>query len=101
AVIEEPLHLRERRRPHGVIDIALTSVELDERHPLDTRRELGRDLFLAPTEDKGAYPIAEPRGGGGVARFDRGGVALYEIGAPAEEAGVREAHLAPELEEPV
>ena len=91
-----------RRDADGVVDAALGLVELDVKHRVGARRQLGQHLALRAAQDERADLGAEPRRRTRGCPFAMGvAVALLEVARAAEQAGVREVHRAPELFEAV
>src|SRR5580658_5078153 len=84
-----------------VVDAPLRLIELDVKNGLRSRRELGQNFTLQPSQDERAYLRAKARRRFGVAVRDRPDVSLLEGAAPAKQTWIREMHHAPELLEPV
>ncbi len=94
-------HLGRGRCAHGVVDGALGLREHAVQHDVGARRQLGRHLRLAAAQHERAQALAQPLRRFGLAARDRARDAFVEVATPAEQAGVQEVHLAPQLLEAV
>src|SRR5262249_12469977 len=84
-----------------IVELALFVAQDAAQHDLGTRRQITCDLAFDSAHQERPQPAAQALDGTRVALCDRPRIALLEVAATAEQPGVQEVELAPQLVEAV